>query len=82
MRRTRMRQGTMMTKTIHFEQSITELQGIVSQLEKGELPLEDALKQFETGITLARQCQDLLRHAEQKIEQLTTKTRPTGDLDE
>ena len=35
-----------MTKQIHFEQSITELQDIVTQLENGELSLEDSLKQF------------------------------------
>lgn len=60
-----------MSETIHFEQSIGELEQIVKQLEKGELPLEDSLKQFEKGINLARQCQDVLKQAEQKIEILT-----------
>jgi len=60
-----------MSKGIHFEQSITELEEIVRQLEKGELTLEDSLKQFEKGIGLARRCQDVLQQAEQKIETLT-----------
>lgn len=60
-----------MSKVIHFEQSITELEQIVRQLEKGELTLEDSLKQFEKGISLARRCQDVLNQAEQKIELLT-----------
>lgn len=60
-----------MSKVIHFEQSITELEEIVRQLEKGELTLEDSLKQFEKGIGLARKCQDVLNQAEQKIETLT-----------
>lgn len=60
-----------MSKGIHFEQSVTELEEIVRQLEKGELTLEDSLKQFEKGIGLARRCQDVLNQAEQKIETLT-----------
>ena len=60
-----------MSKGIHFEQSVTELEEIVKQLEKGELTLEDSLKQFEKGIGLARRCQDVLNQAEQKIETLT-----------
>lgn len=61
-----------MSKGIHFEQSITELEEIVRQLEKGELTLEESLKQFEKGISLARHCQNALNQAEQKIETLTT----------
>jgi exodeoxyribonuclease VII small subunit len=60
-----------MSKGIHFEQSVTELEEIVRQLEKGELTLEDSLKQFEKGIGLARRCQSVLNQAEQKIETLT-----------
>ena len=60
-----------MSKTIHFEQSINELEEIVKQLEKGELTLDDSLKQFEKGIALARSCQHILQQAEQKIETLT-----------
>ncbi|MFT4058891.1 MAG: exodeoxyribonuclease VII small subunit [Legionella sp.] len=60
-----------MSQDIHFEQSIEALEEIVKQLEKGELTLEDSLKQFEKGIGLARCCQDVLKQAEQKIEMLT-----------
>ncbi len=61
-----------MSKGIHFEQSISELEEIVRLLEKGELTLEESLKHFEKGIGLARKCQDVLNQAEQKIEILTT----------
>ena len=60
-----------MSKTLHFEKSIAELEILVNQLEKGELSLEESLKQFEQGINLARQCQTMLQQAEQKIEQLS-----------
>ena len=67
-----------MSKGIHFEQSITELEEIVRQLEKGELSLEDSLVQFEKGIGLARNCQHLLQKAEQKIE-ILTRAEPSSD---
>lgn len=66
-----------MSKAIHFEQSMTELEEIVRQLEKGELSLEDSLKQFEKGIGLARRCQEVLNQAEQKIETLTSSNSTT-----
>lgn len=72
-----------MTKTINFEKSITELQTIVQQLENGELTLEESLKQFEKGINLARQCQDALTKAEQKIELLSDiNASQSGSLNE
>ncbi len=72
-----------MTKTVHFEKSISELESIVMQLEKGELSLEDSLKQFEKGITLARKCEDTLNKAEQKIEILSAiKTPHEGSTDD
>lgn len=71
-----------MTKPIHFEKSIAELQDIVMQLEKGELSLENSLKQFEKGITIARKCQDILNQAEQKIETLSFVKAPIEPLNE
>lgn len=62
-----------MKKHMHFEKSIEALESIVAQLEKGELALDDALKQFEKGINLARSCQEVLTQAEQKIETLSTQ---------
>ena len=70
-----------MTKPIPFEKSIAELELIVTQLEKGELTLEASLKQFEQGIALARQCQEVLSQAEQTIEILSaSKGSITSEL--
>lgn len=65
-----------MTKPAQFEKSITELEQVVTSLEKGDLSLDDALKQFEKGIGLTRTCQTLLTDAEQKVEQLLNQTPP------
>jgi exodeoxyribonuclease VII small subunit len=53
-----------------FETSLNELEKIVKQLESGDLPLEESLKLFETGVKLARECRQRLANAERKIEVL------------
>jgi exodeoxyribonuclease VII small subunit len=56
-----------------FEKALAELEGIVSTLEKGDLSLDAALKHFERGIALTRQCQASLKEAELKVEKLVEK---------
>ena len=68
-----------MTEPIQFEKSIAELQEIVQQLERGDIMLEDALKQFEKGISLARTCQEILGKAEQKVEMLSATQNPPSN---
>jgi len=51
-----------------FEASLSRLEEIVTQLEGGELPLEQSLKLFEEGIKLARICNARLEEAERKVE--------------
>lgn len=57
-----------------LEKSLEELEALVVRLEKGDLPLEQALKEFEHGVKLTRQCQAALQEAEQKVEILLKKT--------
>ncbi|HEB4873474.1 TPA: exodeoxyribonuclease VII small subunit [Kluyvera ascorbata F0526] len=51
-----------------FETALTELEQIVNRLESGSLPLEEALKEFERGVQLARQGQTKLQQAEQRVQ--------------
>jgi exodeoxyribonuclease VII small subunit len=60
-------------KTPDFEQSLVELEALVAQLEQGDVPLEEALKSFERGVALTRQCQTALRSAQQKVEVLLAR---------
>jgi exodeoxyribonuclease VII small subunit len=62
------------SRTVDFEQALGELEALVERLEHGELPLEDALRQFERGVELARHCQAALKQAEQKVEILLQKS--------
>jgi len=70
-----------------FEQSLSELEALVAKLEQGDVPLEDALKSFERGVALTRQCQTALRTAQQKVEVLlarngTEEVAPFADEDD
>ncbi len=56
-----------------FEQALEELEKLIEKMEKGDLPLEDALKYFERGIELTRSCQESLKEAEQKVQVLLEK---------
>jgi exodeoxyribonuclease VII small subunit len=56
------------SKPTDFETALKELEGIVEQLENGELPLERALELFERGVKLSRECQKRLEEAERKVE--------------
>ena len=56
-----------------FEHSLTELEALVAKLEQGDVPLEEALKTFERGVALTRQCQTALRTAQQKVEVLLSR---------
>jgi exodeoxyribonuclease VII small subunit len=55
---------------ISFEEALLELEGIVEKLEKGQLSLDESLMLFEKGIKLVRECNDKLKDAQQKVEQL------------
>lgn len=53
-----------------FEAALARLEEIVSELESGELGLEQSLKLFEEGIRLSRICSARLEEAERKVEVL------------
>ena len=57
-------------KTITFEAAVSELDTIVQALEKGDLPLEDAVALFEKGVRLSRICSGKLGLAQEKVRKL------------
>jgi len=56
------------SKTPDFEQALAELEALVARLERGDLPLDEALQTFERGVELTRHCQDSLKAAQQRVE--------------
>jgi len=64
---------------LSFEAALERLEGIVDQLEAGELELEAALAAFEQGVALARGCSTQLGAAERRIEVLVKEGASWGE---
>jgi exodeoxyribonuclease VII small subunit len=60
---------------------LKKLEQIVSDLENGELPLEQSIKTFEEGVKLTKHCQNLLSKAELKIQKLVESKDGSIDLE-
>ena len=70
-----------------FEQAMSELEKIVTQLERGDVPLEDSISLYEKGAELKKRCETKLKEAEQKVAAITldeegsvTGTKPLEGL--
>jgi len=76
-----------MAKKMTFEDSMTQLEKIVEDLEAGDLPLETAVKKFEEGVRLSKFCADKLEETEKKVSLLmkdpsgAIEVRPFSDND-
>ena len=58
------------TATLSFEDALTELEGIVASLERGEVSLDAAISAFERGTELKTLCQARLDEARMKVEKI------------
>lgn len=56
--------------SLSFEQALSELERIVQQLERGDVPLEDSIRMYERGAALKAHCETKLRDAQLKVEQI------------
>jgi len=56
------------SKAPDFEQALAELERLVERLERGDVPLDEALRTFERGVALTRHCHACLQAAQQKVE--------------
>jgi exodeoxyribonuclease VII small subunit len=58
-------------KSEQFEEAVKRLQAIVEKLERGDLPLEQAMESFAEGMQLVQLCHQKLEEAEKKVQILT-----------
>ncbi|HTV48604.1 MAG TPA: exodeoxyribonuclease VII small subunit [Phycisphaerae bacterium] len=58
-------------KQISFEQAMTQLEKIVSQIASGQIGLEESLAMYEKGMELVQRCRTILDRAEKRIEMLS-----------
>ena len=54
-----------------FEEAMRELEKVVSDLERGDVALEDSIKLYQRGANLRKHCEEKLKAAEEKVAQIT-----------
>lgn len=62
---------------LSFEESLQNLETIVKKLESGDVPLDDAIEEFNKAMTLAKTCDEKLKSAEEAITKLV---KDNGDI--
>lgn len=61
---------------LSFEECYTELQALVDQFEKGQMPLAESVDYFERGMQLLKRCNQQLNEAETRVEKLLHRIEP------
>lgn len=56
---------------LSFEEAIKELGSIVSNIEQGQISLQDSLRQYEKGMAMIKHCRSILTEAEKRIEKIS-----------
>jgi len=67
-------------ESMTFEDALTELEGIVRNLETGQTKLDDSITSYERGVALKNHCEKRLNDARLKIEKISLDSdgKPTG----
>ena len=63
-----------------FEENLTELETIVKKLESGEVPLDDAIKEFTKAMELSKKCDEKLKSAEEAITKIVGEDGSVKDF--
>lgn len=63
-----------------FEENLTELETIVKKLETGEVPLDDAIEEFNKAMKLAKTCDEKLKKAEETVTKLVKENNELVDF--
>lgn len=62
-----------------FEEMMTELEGIVQKLDNENVSLEDSLSLYQRGMTLSAKCDETLKNAEQKVNDLMSNEKDVSE---
>lgn len=60
-------------ESLTFEESMKSLEELVENLEKGDVPLEEAISMFQEGMKLSKDCQDRLQKVEKKMTEVLSE---------
>ncbi|HER2939896.1 TPA: exodeoxyribonuclease VII small subunit [Streptococcus pyogenes] len=71
-----------MSKTKTFEENLQELETIVNKLENGDVPLEEAISEFQKGMLLSKELQKTLQAAEKTLVKVMQADGTEVDMDD
>ncbi len=63
-----------------FEENLENLEEIVKKLENGDIPLDDAIKEFNKAMELAKICDEKLKNAEESLVKIAKKDNSLEDF--
>jgi exodeoxyribonuclease VII small subunit len=64
-----------------FEEMMQRLEALVTELEKGQLSLEDSIRTFEEGIGLVKKCSAVLGEAQKRVQKLTKEGAESAETE-
>lgn len=67
-------------KEATFEEKLTKLEDIVKKLEAGDIPLDSAVKEFNEAMTLAKECDEKLKNAEESLNKIINEDGTMSDF--
>ncbi len=68
-------------KKLSFEENLEKLEEIVKKLENGDVPLDDAIKEFNEAMVLAKKCDEKLKSAEEAITKIVNNDDSVDDFE-
>lgn len=68
-------------KELSFEENLEKLEELVKKLENGDVPLDDAIKEFNEAMVLAKKCDEKLKSAEEAITKIVNNDDSVDDFE-
>ena len=68
-------------KELSFVENLEKLEEIVKKLENGDVPLDDAIKEFNEAMVLAKKCDEKLKSAEEAITKIVNNDDSVDDFE-
>lgn len=68
-------------ENLSFEESLEELERIVNRLETGEVPLDDAIEEFNKAMKLVKECDEKLNSAEEAIAKIVNENKEVVEFE-
>jgi len=68
-------------KDTKFEEKVKELEKIISELEDGNIELEDSIEKYAYAMKLAKECDDKLKNIEKKVNKIVAENGTINDFD-